>query len=123
MFSQTLAMKHRAKLLVLLLVLFVIMWVGIECLKPDDCETKYYRLKVGMTESEVSSVMARKNVLHRFVTEGQRLRRASGLTSVWTEEWYKGDGERIGVHFEWDGNGRLARKAICKDGKWVESSE
>jgi hypothetical protein len=116
-------MNHWAKLLVLLMVLSVMIWVGLDFLMPDDCESKYLRVKVGMTESEVGSVMARKNVLRRLVTKGQRLRRASGVTSLWTEEWYEGEEELIGLHFQWDGNGRLSTKAIWKNGKWIESSE
>jgi hypothetical protein len=116
-------MKHRGKLVVLLFVLILITWVGIEFFMPDDCESKYHCLKVGMTEAEVSSVMERRNVLHRLVTKRQRLRRAMGVTSVWTEEWYESDIVLIGVHFQWDADGKLANKAIWKDGMWHKSSE
>ena len=112
MFSTIVTRKHWAKLVGLLLVLLLMIWVGVEFLMPDDCESKYHRLKIGMTESEVSSEMARKNVLRHLVTKGQRLRRASGVTSLWTEQWYERDGKLVGVHFQWDGNGKLASKKM-----------
>src|SRR5438034_913027 len=115
-------MKRWTKRVSLLMALSVIIWAGVDLLLPDDCESKYNRLRVGMTESEVDSVMARKSFFRRLVTKGQRLRRASGLTSVWTEEWFEGEDELVGVHFRWH-EGRLSGKAIWKDGKWNASSE
>jgi hypothetical protein len=112
--------RHWWTILVVPVVVSAAVVVGLILAVPDDCESKYNQLRVGMTEAEVNSVMARRNPLRHLLNRGQRLRRAIGITSVWTEEWYQDDLELVGVHFEWDEDGRLARKAIWKEGRWME---
>jgi len=114
--------RHWAKLVVTLMLLGPLVVFRYECLMPDDCESRFRRVEIGMTEPEVNSVMERKNVLLAIVKKRQRLWRASGVSGVWMQEWYEGDGKLIGVFFEWDESGRLTSKAIFKDGEWMVSS-
>jgi hypothetical protein len=118
------ARRHWRKLLALAFVLPVPIWATHEYFVPDDAESKFSWLRIGMTEAEVDAVMARRNVLTRLVLgKGQRVRRASGVTSLWTETWYQGDEKMTGVYFRWDEDGRLARRAIWKDGNWIEATD
>jgi hypothetical protein len=119
-------MKRRKTALLTAILLPLSLVLGYWAFIPDDCESNYTRVKIGMTEAMVNREMSRTNLMHLIMPKPQRLRRAYGRGST-IEQWYvdldTNWGNAIGVGLAFDDDGLLVEKALNRNGEWIKSDQ